>query len=360
MCQRIEPPFANHSDAAEYCKRLVDSLRRSTSFGGHTSIGLTPTCVLGKRTIMGMSFARLAASGIVFVFGFACASSESSESGTGGVVQDIPGYAKAEPLTMEQYCEARVALHEPWISYYAKCCVETEERLYSSATVNDADYASTQACMAHLAAIKEAYPAVTYVGAYANAMLQEVSRVIPAAPETCSGTHFGEQLTAALSERGKRRDGLRALLQGSVGEDGTCTASIECKFGLSCQGFSGSYTCKPRTAAGACTFSETCVDGTDCVAGRCQAPASEGSSCGSRSDCPFDLVCTAGRCNSGGGANALCSSGDDCKVGYGCLVANSACVSLKVTGEACTIDGECAGRCSKGRCVGRCGGTGSF
>jgi hypothetical protein len=307
---------------------------------------------------MGIAVARLAASGVLFVLGFACASSESSQAGSPTPAQDIPGYTKSAPLTLEQYCDARVAMHAPWISYYQKCCVDNEERLYSSGLVDDLNYASTEACIAHLTELQKSL-AFTYVGTYANAALEELSGLIPAAPATCSGTHFGEQLTAALSERGKRLDAIRAVLQGAIAENGTCKASLECKFGLVCGGSAGSYTCRPRSA-GACVFSDSCVEGMDCVSERCQVPASAGSPCTLQGECPFGLVCAAGRCSVGGGAGALCSDSEACKVGYGCATAMSSCVALKVTGDTCLIDGECAGRCAKGRCIGRCGGTGSF
>jgi hypothetical protein len=310
----------------------------------------------GTCPTMGLSVTRYAAamSGILV----ACASSASSPTGGSTPAEDIPGFTKSAPLTLEQYCEARVALHSPWLSYYGKCCTEKEELLYSSALINDANYASKEACVTFLTGLQTNL-GVAYVGAYASAYLEEVGSLIPAAPETCSGTHFGEQLTAALGEQGKRRDGIRAMLQGTIAEGGTCTASLGCKFGLICEGSTGSYKCR-RRSTGSCTFSDSCSEGMDCVSGLCQSPTRAGSQCSTRGDCPFGLVCTAGTCSSGGGAGASCTSGEACKPGLGCAVASSSCVTLKVTGEACTTDGECAGRCSKGRCIGRCGGAGSF
>ena len=142
----------------------------------------------------------------------------------------------------------------------------------------------------------------------------------------------------------------------SPGGDGApCNDSPSpCKPGLHCASYVGAGldatlgTCVGVSAAGSsCGGDQDCLSGLICVNARCASPALAGGYCFRDVDCAPGLVCDASRCEPPRYPGDPCGADAPCRFAR-CL--SGTCQAYARFGESCTSGGECAVRCTEGRC----------
>ncbi len=158
------------------------------------------------------------------------------------------------------------------------------------------------------------------------------------------------------------------VLVGLQAEGKACRFSVDCKAGLSCEGYAVGVdgVCKKPPKVGEACLAQrfgssinepaaelhhpACAAGAYCDGKTCQATLGAGKPCKPSSfypSCASGLTCVGGVCGTLGPDGAACKTTADCVFGLVCEQAGgeSHCAAKRAAGAPCTQADACKGRC---------------
>ncbi len=289
--------------------------------------------------------------------------SGGSTSGGGSSVGDGPGPA----ITMEEYCEKRIALEQPWCDYISECCT-AEDQADSNFNVPACSDGMTTVseCVSNFDGVAGA--GAVWNGTWADACITELAKLYPLPPSTCSGIRAADWVQWGRELPGYSQiPACRNMMRGSKAQGEPCEYSAECGGGLICFTVTGDafgdYQCVPEGTSGShCVTDNQCQAGLFCVGesdGYCGELGGQFAPCVYSSQCEPGLLCTSTNgCQPPKMLGDSCDFTDVCDYGTGCGFATDTCILIGQYNEACTDSYTCDGRCDQttGTCTQICGG----
>jgi hypothetical protein len=286
---------------------------------------------------------------------------------TGGAATGV-GTGPSANKTVEQYCEQRIAMSQPWCDYVSRCCSaqDQEDDMFFVPTCTKGPV-SLEECMTDAQTLLD--KGAVWDGTWVDACVAGMAEHIAPPPASCSGLH----LTASLEEARYQRamsdlPACRNMVRGTRGRNQPCEYMNECEVELICNSASGDsyddFACLPPLGAGAtCVMDSQCQAGLFCVGLNnltCGSLTGLGGDCLYASQCVDGLECSpTGSCVSPKGLGLECSVFEDvCEPGLGCGLSTDTCIALGAPGSSCSSSSNCDGRCdsASGRCTTICGG----
>jgi hypothetical protein len=216
----------------------------------------------------------------------------------------------AEPLTLEQFCEAQFATAVLWRDAFENHCDNdniSERDEFLGKTFAYSPDTAVDGCIDRFDSSN-----ITFDGSLASACAQAFSDQFPAPPDAFPETGIDLSTYASMIGHGAstlfQLPECRAALKGKLAQDDVCTNSLECRDGLRCRPAPGdTSTCQTALKGGVCRRTSECADGYTCVG----SSAGAGKTCIPSDDlpitgnCELSIECAEGRvCNDAGSCAA--------------------------------------------------------